>query len=99
TPQLYTLSLHDALPIYMRIVPTMHARKALMADLSDAFVALPGGYGTADEFFEMLTWAQLRIHAKPIRPMWPPPNTSPRRCCTSRSEEHTSELPSRSAHV
>ena len=50
----------------MRIVPTMHARKALMADLSDAFVALPGGYGTADEFFEMLTWAQLRIHAKPI---------------------------------
>jgi uncharacterized protein (TIGR00730 family) len=49
----------------MRIVPTMHTRKALMADLSDAFVALPGGYGTADELFEMLTWAQLRIHAKP----------------------------------
>src|SRR5438132_6218646 len=50
----------------MRIVPTMHARKALMADLSDAFIALPGGYGTADELFEMLTWAQLRIHGKPI---------------------------------
>jgi uncharacterized protein (TIGR00730 family) len=50
----------------MRIVPTMHQRKAAMADLADAFVALPGGYGTADELFEILTWAQLRIHAKPI---------------------------------
>jgi uncharacterized protein (TIGR00730 family) len=50
----------------MRIVATMHERKALMADLSQAFVALPGGYGTADEFFEMLTWAQLRFHDKPI---------------------------------
>jgi uncharacterized protein (TIGR00730 family) len=37
-----------------------------MADLADAFIALPGGYGTADELFEILTWAQLRIHAKPI---------------------------------
>lgn len=50
----------------LRIVGSMHERKALMADLSQAFVALPGGYGTADEFFEMLTWAQLKIHAKPI---------------------------------
>lgn len=50
----------------LRVVDTMHQRKALMADLSDAFVALPGGYGTGDELFEMLTWAQLGIHAKPI---------------------------------
>ncbi|MCI0642709.1 MAG: TIGR00730 family Rossman fold protein [Gemmataceae bacterium] len=50
----------------MRIVGTMHERKALMADQSDAFLALPGGFGTADEVFEMLTWAQLKIHAKPI---------------------------------
>jgi uncharacterized protein (TIGR00730 family) len=50
----------------LRVVATMHERKALMADLSDAFAALPGGYGTADEFFEMVTWAQLRIHRKPI---------------------------------
>jgi uncharacterized protein (TIGR00730 family) len=50
----------------LRIVQTMHQRKALMADLSDAFVALPGGYGTGDELFEILTWAQLGIHAKPI---------------------------------
>ncbi len=49
----------------LHIVPTMHERKALMADLSDAFIALPGGYGTLDEFFEVLTWAQLGIHAKP----------------------------------
>ena len=48
-----------------RIVATMHERKAVMADLSDGFIALPGGYGTADELFEILTWAQLGIHAKP----------------------------------
>ena len=47
-------------------VGTMHERKALMADRSDAFVALPGGYGTMDELFEILTWAQLGIHAKPV---------------------------------
>jgi len=46
-------------------VGTMHERKALMASYADAFVALPGGYGTFDEFLEILTWAQLRIHAKP----------------------------------
>jgi uncharacterized protein (TIGR00730 family) len=50
----------------LRIVGSMHERKALMADLSDAFLALPGGYGTADELFEILTWAQLGIHHKPI---------------------------------
>jgi uncharacterized protein (TIGR00730 family) len=44
----------------------MHARKALMAELSDAFIALPGGYGTLEELFEIITWAQLGIHQKPI---------------------------------
>jgi uncharacterized protein (TIGR00730 family) len=49
----------------LRVVKTMHERKALMADLSDGFVALPGGFGTLDEFFEAITWAQLGIHRKP----------------------------------
>jgi uncharacterized protein (TIGR00730 family) len=49
----------------LRIVQTMHERKALMNDLSDGFVALPGGFGTLDEFFEVLTWAQLGFHTKP----------------------------------
>ena len=47
------------------VVETMHERKALMNDLSDAFLALPGGFGTLDEFFEVLTWAQLGFHGKP----------------------------------
>src|ERR1700761_3149844 len=47
------------------LVETMHERKALMAKEADAFIALPGGFGTLDEFFEILTWAQLGIHAKP----------------------------------
>jgi uncharacterized protein (TIGR00730 family) len=47
------------------MVGTMHERKALMAQEADAFVALPGGFGTLDEFFEILTWAQLEIHSKP----------------------------------
>jgi uncharacterized protein (TIGR00730 family) len=50
----------------LHIVDTMHQRKALMADRADGFAALPGGYGTADELFEILTWAQLGLHAKPI---------------------------------
>src|SRR5689334_14276507 len=50
----------------LRVVGTMHQRKALMADLADGFAALPGGYGTADELFEILTWAQLGLHTKPI---------------------------------
>jgi len=49
----------------IRIVETMHERKAMMADLADAFVALPGGWGTLEEFFEVLTWAQLGLHQKP----------------------------------
>jgi uncharacterized protein (TIGR00730 family) len=49
----------------LRIVGSMHERKALMADLADGFVALPGGLGTLEEFFEVLTWAQLGIHTKP----------------------------------
>jgi uncharacterized protein (TIGR00730 family) len=47
------------------LVETMHQRKALMAEQADAFVALPGGFGTLDEFFEIITWAQLGIHSKP----------------------------------
>ena len=50
----------------MRVVPTMHARKALMASLADGFVALPGGMGTFEELFEIVTWGQLGIHRKPI---------------------------------
>src|SRR5262245_44190282 len=49
----------------LRIVANMHERKALMAELSDAFVALPGGIGTMEEFFEVWTWAQLGVHHKP----------------------------------
>jgi len=47
------------------VVDSMHIRKAKMAELADGFIALPGGYGTFDEFFEVLTWAQLGLHAKP----------------------------------
>lgn len=50
----------------LRIVSTMHERKALMHELSAGFVVLPGGLGTFEEFFEVLTWAQLGIHRKPI---------------------------------
>ncbi len=50
----------------LRIVSSMHDRKALMADLSDGFVAMPGGYGTLEEFCEILTWAQLGLHQKPF---------------------------------
>jgi uncharacterized protein (TIGR00730 family) len=49
----------------LHIVETMHQRKALMNEFSDAFIALPGGFGTLDEFFEILTWSQLGIHGKP----------------------------------
>jgi uncharacterized protein (TIGR00730 family) len=49
----------------LHVVETMHQRKALMADLSDAFIALPGGYGTLEEFAEIVTWSQLGIQIKP----------------------------------
>ena len=49
----------------LRIVASMHERKALMADLADGFIALPGGWGTMEEFFEVLTWGQLGLHRKP----------------------------------
>ena len=49
----------------LRIVNSMHERKALMADLSDGFIAMPGGFGTFEEFCEVVTWSQLGIHAKP----------------------------------
>lgn len=50
----------------LHVTRSMHERKAMMADLSDAFLALPGGFGTLDELCEIITWAQLRIHSKPI---------------------------------
>lgn len=49
----------------LRVVSSMHERKALMSDLSDGFIALPGGWGTWEEFFEVLTWGQLGLHQKP----------------------------------
>lgn len=56
---------HEKLPD-LRVVKTMHERKALMAELSDGFIALPGGYGTYEEFFEILAWSQLGWHQKPF---------------------------------
>ena len=50
----------------LRVVDTMHVRKATMNELSDGFVALPGGLGTLDELFEIVTWAQLGLHTKPV---------------------------------
>jgi uncharacterized protein (TIGR00730 family) len=50
----------------LEVVPSMHARKARMAELADAFVALPGGLGTLEELAEVLTWAVLGMHAKPV---------------------------------
>ena len=55
---------HDALSD-LRVVDAMHERKGLMAELSDAFIALPGGFGTIDEIFEMVTWTQLGLQRKP----------------------------------
>ena len=50
----------------LEVVDDMHERKARMAKLSDGFIALPGGFGTFEEFFEVLTWAQIGLHHKPI---------------------------------
>jgi len=55
---------HTGLPD-LRIVTSMHERKALMSDLSDGFIAMPGGWGTIEELFEVLTWGQLGLHRKP----------------------------------
>jgi uncharacterized protein (TIGR00730 family) len=55
---------HDRLT-ELRVVQSMHERKAMMAELSDAFIALPGGWGTLEELFEVITWAQLGLHRKP----------------------------------
>ena len=55
---------HRGLPD-LRIVETMHERKALMAELAEGFIAMPGGIGTLEEFFEIWTWAQLGVHRKP----------------------------------
>ena len=56
---------HDGLT-ELRVVGSMHERKALMAELADAFIALPGGIGTFEELFEVYTWAQLGLHRKPL---------------------------------
>ena len=50
----------------LHVVESLHERKALMHELSDGFIALPGGFGTLDELMESITWAQLGLHAKPI---------------------------------
>jgi len=50
----------------LHVVDTMHQRKLLMADLADGFVAMPGGFGTLEELFEVLTWGQLGLHGKPV---------------------------------
>jgi uncharacterized protein (TIGR00730 family) len=60
------LDVTNGAQVELRVVRTMHERKAMMAELADAFIALPGGLGTFDELFEALTWAQLGIHQKPI---------------------------------
>jgi uncharacterized protein (TIGR00730 family) len=66
-PQLFNTPalLHAGLE-ELHVVESMHARKAMMAELADAFVALPGGFGTLEELFEMLTWMQIGLHRKPI---------------------------------
>ena len=58
-------AIHEGLT-ELQVVDTMHTRKARMAELADAFVALPGGLGTLDELFEIVTWAQMGLHHKPI---------------------------------
>ena len=57
--------MHNGLS-HLEIVETMHTRKARLVDISDAFIALPGGYGTFEELFEVLTWAQIGLHRKPV---------------------------------
>lgn len=66
TTQLDSHGLSHAGLTDLKIVPTMHDRKAAMAELSDAFIALPGGIGTLEELFEAWTWAQLGVHSKHV---------------------------------
>ncbi len=66
TKQLATLELINTKISESRIVETMHLRKQMMFENSDVFLILPGGYGTLDEFFEIITWKQLQIHSNPI---------------------------------
>lgn len=65
TKQLFKMEVAFTELTDLRVVDSMHERKAMMADLADGFIALPGGFGTMDEMFEILTWAQLKIHQKP----------------------------------
>jgi uncharacterized protein (TIGR00730 family) len=65
-PSMHTTPLAHAGLTRMDVTPHMHARKARMHELSDGFIALPGGYGTFDELFEAITWAQTGAHEKPI---------------------------------
>ena len=65
-PTMHTAPLAHAGITSMEVTPSMHARKARMHELSDGFIALPGGYGTFDELFETITWAQTGAHSKPI---------------------------------
>jgi uncharacterized protein (TIGR00730 family) len=61
TPELLHAGLEE-----LHVVESMHTRKAMMAELADGFIALPGGFGTFEELFEMLTWMQIGLHSKPI---------------------------------
>lgn len=65
TRKLFDMEVANTRLADLQIVETMHERKAKMAELADGFIALPGGLGTIEEFFEALTWAQLGMHAKP----------------------------------
>lgn len=65
-PSMYTRELAHPALTRMDMVPEMHARKARMHELSDAYIALPGGFGTFDELFETITWGQIGAHEKPI---------------------------------
>jgi uncharacterized protein (TIGR00730 family) len=65
-PSMHTDALAHAGLTRMDVVPEMHARKARMHELSDGYVALPGGFGTFDELFEAITWAQIGAHEKPV---------------------------------
>lgn len=64
--KLQTLELGHPGCTELHVVETMHQRKQMMMDMADAFIALPGGYGTLEELFEVVTWAQLNYHRKPI---------------------------------